>query len=145
MKILLTGGAGFIGSHLLDALLARGDEVTVVDDFNDYYDPGIKRRNVEGKNFRLVEADIRDASKMDALAAAGPDVLVHLAARAGVRASVEDPVLYSDVNVRGTLGLFELCRAHGVKRVVYASSSSVYGDAPVPFSEGHEGLRPVSP
>lgn len=145
MNILLTGGAGFIGSHLLERLLPRGDDVCVVDDFNDYYDPALKRRNLQGKKIELVEADIRDLARVEPLVARKPDVLVHLAARAGVRPSVEDPVLYSDVNVRGTLGLLELCRRHGVRRFVFASSSSVYGNAPVPFRESQRSLEPISP
>ena len=145
MKILLTGGAGFIGSHLLDRLLPRGDEVVVVDDFNDYYDPEVKRENVAGKKVEIVEADVRDTTALEPLVARKPDAIVHLAARAGVRPSLEDPVLYSDVNVRGLLGLLELCRKHKVERFVFASSSSVYGNGPVPFSEDRDDLAPVSP
>ena len=143
MRILLTGGAGFIGSHLLDRLLARGDDVVVLDDFNDYYDPAIKRRNLPKSGFRLVEKDLRDAAPL--VGELKPDVLVHLAARAGVRPSLKDPALYESVNVAGTLGLLEACRRGGVGRVVFASSSSVYGDGKVPSSEDDENLQPVSP
>ena len=143
MRILLTGGAGFIGSHLLERLLARGEDVTVLDDFNDYYDPAIKRRNLPKGGFRLVERDLRDAAPL--VGELKPDVLIHLAARAGVRPSLRDPALYESVNVAGTLGLLEACRRGGVGRVVFASSSSVYGDGKVPFSEADDDLRPVSP
>jgi len=146
MKILLTGGAGFIGSHLLDALLQRGQDVVVVDDFNDYYDPRIKRGNLEDAAARVVEADIRDRGTMDALfRREAPALVAHLAARAGVRPSLENPALYADVNIGGTLKLLELCRAHGVPRFLLASSSSVYGNARVPFSESEGALEPVSP
>jgi UDP-glucuronate 4-epimerase len=142
MKILLTGGAGFIGSHLLERLLARGDEVAVLDDFNDYYDPAIKRGNLPRGGFRLYERDIRAAAEI--VLREKPDLLVHLAARAGVRPSQSNPALYESVNVAGTLGLLEACRAAGVGRFVFASSSSVYGNAPVPFREDFDDLRPIS-
>lgn len=143
MKILLTGGAGFIGSHLLERLIARSDDVAVIDDFNDYYDPAIKRSNLPAKGFRLHERDIRDSAEI--VAREMPDVLVHLAARAGVRSSQKDPALYESVNVAGTLGLLEACRLSGVNRFVFASSSSVYGNAPsAPFREDEPSLRPIS-
>jgi UDP-glucuronate 4-epimerase len=142
MKILLTGGAGFIGSHLLERLLARGDDVAVIDDFNDYYDPAIKRRNLPQGGFRLHEKDIRESA--DIVAREKPEVLVHLAARAGVRPSQSQPALYESVNVAGTLGLLEACRQTGVRRFVFASSSSVYGNAPVPFREDDDNLQPIS-
>lgn len=142
MRILLTGGAGFIGSHLLERLIARGDDVAVVDDFNDYYDPAIKRRNLPKSGFRLHERDIRDAAGL--IAQEKPDLVVHLAARAGVRPSQSNPALYESVNVAGTLGLLEACRQSGVGRFVFASSSSVYGNASVPFREDDENLQPIS-
>jgi UDP-glucuronate 4-epimerase len=142
MKILLTGGAGFIGSTLLERLIARGDDVAVVDDFNDYYDPAIKRRNLPKGGFRLHERDIRNAA--DLIAAEKPDLVVHLAARAGVRSSLAQPALYESVNVAGTLGLLEACRKAGVGRFVFASSSSVYGNAAVPFQEDDPDLKPIS-
>jgi UDP-glucuronate 4-epimerase len=142
MKILLTGGAGFIGSHLLERLIARGDDVAVVDDFNDYYDPRLKRTNLPAGGFRLHEADIREAAPL--VAREKPDLLIHLAARAGVRPSQKDPALYESVNVAGTLGLLEACRAAGVGRFIFASSSSVYGNAPVPFREDDPDLKPIS-
>jgi UDP-glucuronate 4-epimerase len=142
MKILLTGGAGFIGSHLLERLIERKDDVAVVDDFNDYYDPGIKRANLPKSGFRLHERDIRDAAPI--IAQEKPDLVIHLAARAGVRPSQKDPALYESVNVGGTLGLLEACRANGVKRFIFASSSSVYGNAEVPFREENADLQPIS-
>lgn len=142
MKILLTGGAGFIGSHLLERLLARGDDVAVIDDFNDYYDPAIKRRNLPKGGFRLHERDIRESAGI--VAQEKPGLVVHLAARAGVRPSQSNPALYESVNVAGTLGPLEACRKAGVGRFVFASSSSVYGDAAAPFREDDDNLRPIS-
>ena len=142
MKILLTGGAGFIGSHLLEKLIARGDDVAVIDDFNTYYDPAIKRGNLPRGGFRLHERDIRESAEL--VAQEKPDVVVHLAARAGVRPSQTDPQLYESVNVAGTLGLLEACRRSGVGRFVFASSSSVYGNGAVPSREDDEKLQPIS-
>ena len=144
MRILLTGAAGFIGSHLAERLIARGDTVVGVDDFNDYYDPAIKRRNVPA-GMTLREGDLCDAEAMGRLLAEQkPEVVVHLAARAGVRASIADPVLYDRVNVGGTLGLIEQMRAYGPNRLVFASSSSVYGGAAVPFREDESAPAPLS-
>ena len=148
-RILLTGGAGFIGSHVLDALVGRGQAVTVVDDFDDYYDPAIKRENIAGARatgrVRVVEGDIRDSSLWDGLGTEDWQAVIHLAARAGVRPSIENPALYLDVNVGGTGRVLEWAHRAGVP-VVYASSSSVYGDGyPVPFAEDAAPLRPVSP
>lgn len=150
-QVLVTGGAGFIGSHLVEALLASGAAVTVLDNFDSFYDPAIKRRNVAGfagrSEVSLVEGDLRDARAVEsAFAGRKPDVVVHLAARAGVRPSIEDPVLYSDVNLNGTVMLLEACRRHGVTRFVFGSSSSVYGNnTKVPFSETDDVERPISP
>jgi UDP-glucuronate 4-epimerase len=150
--VLVTGGAGFIGSNLVDRLLADGNRVTVVDNFDGCYDPGRKRANlraaVRHEGFRLVEADIRDAGRVAAVVAeARPDAIVHLAARAGVRPSIEDPALYTAVNVQGTVHLLEAaCRLEPRPRFVYASSSSVYGDRPdAPFRETDPVDHPVSP
>ena len=143
MRILLTGGAGFIGSHLLEKLIERGDDVAVIDEFNDYYDPAVKRANLPKGGFRLHEVDIREAGGV--VEKERPDVVIHLAARAGVRPSLQDPALYDSVNVTGTLNLLEACRRNGVRRFLFASSSSVYGNAPVPFSEENADLFPVSP
>src|ERR671912_560588 len=151
-EILVTGGAGFIGSHLVERLLGEGRwRVTVVDDFNDFYDPSIKRANVrphEGRgDFRLVEADIRDRAALGRVFDGGRfDVIVHLAARAGVRPSLAEPVLYTETNIGGTGNLLELARAHGVRQVVFGSSSSVYGEnEKVPFAEDDPVFNPISP
>jgi UDP-glucuronate 4-epimerase len=151
MKILVTGGAGFIGSTLSDALIARGDSVVVIDSFNDYYDPAIKRANVsallDSPNFTLHEFDIRDALRVsEVMATERPEVIVHIAARAGVRPSIDDPVLYEEVNGLGTLNIVEAAKAIGLKNFVFASSSSVYGlNSKVPFSESDPVTCPISP
>ncbi|MEW6745590.1 MAG: GDP-mannose 4,6-dehydratase [Planctomycetota bacterium] len=149
--ILVTGAAGFIGSHLCERLLVRGDSVVGLDNFNDFYDPLIKRRNVEEVarqgDFRLVEGDIRDERLVQDLLGSEPiDVVVHLAAMAGVRPSLSSPLLYEEVNTRGTLVLLQAARAAGVKRFVFGSTSSVYGKSDrVPFREDDPADRPVSP
>lgn len=153
--VLVTGGAGFIGSHLSHRLLARGDRVTVLDDFNDFYDPVRKRENVAGIEgrpetahaFRLVEGDIRDEALVERLFAEGGfDGVVHLAARAGVRPSLSEPILYEDVNCIGTLRLLEAARHHGPEVFIFGSSSSVYGiNEKVPFSEDDRVDLPISP
>lgn len=151
-NILITGGAGFIGSHLVDRLLAEGEwQVSVVDDFNDFYDPTIKRENVkrhEGNpNYRLYEADIRDLPALKRIFAENSFAcIVHLAARAGVRPSLEQPQLYVETNINGTMNLLELAREHDVRQFVFGSSSSVYGiNANVPFSEDDPIRQPISP
>ena len=151
-NVLVTGGAGFIGSHLVARLLAEGQwRVTVVDDFNDFYDPALKRRNVEPhlgrEGFALSEADIRDRAALDEIFREGTfDCIVHLAARAGVRPSLAEPVLYTETNIGGTVNLLELARAHGVKQFVFGSSSSVYGEnEKVPFAEDDPIFKPISP
>ena len=149
--ILVTGGAGFIGSHLVDRLLAEGEKVVVVDDFNDFYDPAIKRENVQPHlahaNYTLIEGDIRDKGLIDSVFAHhGIRRVVHLAARAGVRPSLSEPYLYESTNVTGTLNLLEACRANGATKLVFGSSSSVYGvNAKVPFSETDPIAQPISP
>jgi UDP-glucuronate 4-epimerase len=150
-RILVTGGAGFIGSHLVEALLKDGREVVVLDNFDDFYAPEVKRRNLKplvGRpGFALVEGDIRDGVLVERVFATQPiGVVVHLAARAGVRPSIEQPVLYCDVNVNGTAVLLEACRRHGVAKFIFGSSSSVYGNnSRLPFSEKDEVDRPISP
>ena len=151
-NILVTGGAGFIGSHLIDHLLdEERARVTVVDNFNDFYEPAIKRANVARhagrEEFELVEADISDALAMsDLFARSGFDCVVHLAARAGVRPSLDDPLAYEEANVRGTYSLLEAARRAGVPQFVFGSSSSVYGvNSKVPFAEDDPISRPISP
>jgi len=150
-RILVTGAAGFIGSHLVDTLLARGDEVLGVDSFNTYYDPAIKRRNLsqaEGMDrFSLSEIDICDeAALRGAFEAFRPEVVVHLAARAGVRPSLQDPNLYHRVNVIGGQHILDACRDYKPSHLVFASSSSVYGGSKeVPFRETDPVMTPVSP
>jgi UDP-glucuronate 4-epimerase len=151
VRILITGGAGFIGSHLADRRLARGDRVVVLDDFNDFYDPSLKRANaaplVADPLYRLVEGDIRDRALVFRLFAEESfDAVIHLAARAGVRPSLTQPVLYEEVNCVATLHLLEAAVAHGRPRFVFASSSSVYGiNSKLPFSEEDPITRPISP
>jgi len=151
-NVLVTGGAGFIGSHLVGCLLGEGAwRVHVVDDFNDFYDPEVKRRNVEphaGRGvFKLHEADIRDRAALEEVfKGARFDCVVHLAARAGVRPSLAEPVLYAETNINGTLNLLELARAYGVGQFVFGSSSSVYGEnEKVPFAEDDKVSEPISP
>ncbi len=152
MKVIVTGGAGFIGSHLVDRLLDDGDEIVVVDNFDDFYARAAKEANLTealaSPRCRLVELDIRDAASASALVGDfRPDVIVHLAARAGVRPSIADPRLYSDVNVLGTISwLAAASRLEPRPRFIYASSSSVYGDRTSgPFRETDPVDLPVSP
>jgi UDP-glucuronate 4-epimerase len=147
MKVLVTGGAGFIGSHTLDALLARGDETALLDDFNDFYDPAVKHSHAAATRARIFEADLRDrAAVRSVIQSFQPDAIIHLAARAGVRPSLADPQLYVDVNLNGTLNLLDEAVAAGVKRFVFASSSSVYGNnAKVPFAESDHLESLISP
>ncbi len=151
MNVLLTGGAGFIGSHLGEALLKRGDQVTVLDCFDDFYAPGLKRRNaarLTALGAVIVEGDLRQAGDVErAFQTAGDGAaVVHLAARAGVRPSIANPLLYSQVNVDGTTLMLEAARRHRASGFVFASSSSVYGArSNPPFSEDDRVDRPVSP
>ncbi len=151
MNILVTGGAGFIGSHLVDQLLAESHRVICLDNFDDFYDPAQKRQNLSKalpqENFRLVIGDLREMEKLkEIFAAERIDQVVHLAARAGVRPSIGDPLLYAEVNIRGTLNLLETCRQFGVKKFIFASSSSVYGNNPkTPFVEEDRVDNPISP
>ena len=151
-NILVTGGAGFIGSHLVDQLLSEGLwKVTVVDDLNDFYSPDTKRENIaahlNNSDYNFVRADIRNAGALASVFAGQSfDVIVHLAARAGVRPSLTEPKLYAETNIDGTLNLLELAREHDVKQFVFGSSSSVYGiNAKVPFSEEDRIHQPISP
>ncbi len=149
--ILVTGGAGFIGSHVCAALLERGADVVCLDDFNDYYDPAFKRANVAAfatsPRWHLVEGDIRDAHLVeDAYRRFSVGATIHLAARAGVRPSIRDPRLYQEVNGLGTLNLLEAARAAGARTFIFGSTSSVYGiNSKVPFAEDDPITCPVSP
>ncbi len=149
MKILVTGGAGFIGSHLVEKLLADRHDVTIIDDFNDFYDPQVKRANISAvaKQIAVHDIDLRDGDTVAALFRKEKfDVIAHLAARAGVRPSIQQPKLYYDTNVAGTLHLLEGARTGGIERVIFASSSSVYGAAKkVPFSEEEPLTQTLSP
>ena len=149
MKVLVTGGAGFIGSHLVERLLADGHEVAILDDFNDFYDPKIKRANISvvAKEIRVHDVDLRDGEKVaDIFRKEKFNAVLHLAARAGVRPSIQRPQLYYETNVAGTLHLLESVRDRGVEHFILASSSSVYGAAKrVPFSEGEHLTQTLSP
>ena len=150
MKAIVTGAAGFIGSHLCERLLKDGWTVVGGDNFDNFYDPQIKRGNIKdclrNKQFKLVEADIRDSAAMDKVTNEGIDVIVHLAARAGVRPSIAQPALYTDVNINGTVTLLEAAKKNNIKKFVFASSSSVYGNnRKVPFSENDNVDFPISP
>jgi len=149
MRILVTGGAGFIGSHLVEKLLATGQEVSIIDDFNDFYDPRIKRANVAAfaADVPIHQLDLRDGAATNQLFHREKfDAIAHLAARAGVRPSISQPQLYYDTNVSGTLHLLEAARQTGVERFIFASSSSVYGICKeLPFSEDLHLTQTISP
>ncbi len=148
--VLVTGGAGFIGFHACKRLLDRGRRVLCIDNFDTYYDPSIKRANAaelkQHPQFQLLEGDIRDRDLLSRAFEPGVDRVLHLAARAGVRPSIANPQLYFDVNVGGTLEILEAMRRHGCRKLVFASSSSVYGNSPrVPFTEDDTAAEPISP
>jgi UDP-glucuronate 4-epimerase len=150
--ILITGGAGFIGSHLVDALMKdENNRIVIIDNFNDFYAPSIKRANlaphIEQKRFELIAADITDAQSVNELFAAHNfDCVVHLAARAGVRPSLENPLGYEETNVRGTYVLLEAARINQIPQFIFGSSSSVYGiNAKIPFSEDDHVWQTISP
>ena len=150
MNIVVTGGAGFIGSHLCEALLDGGHSVTTLDNFDDFYRPEIKRKNVAelatNSRFKLVEGDIRNSDDVLKAIRSETDSVVHLAAKAGVRPSIEQPLLYQDVNIRGTMVLLEAVRQTKGCKFIFGSSSSVYGNnAKVPFSESDNVDAPISP
>jgi len=150
-RVLLTGGAGFIGSHVAEALLKQGYQLSIIDNLDSFYDPSRKKDNLaqvrKSREFDLFELDICDFVPLrEAVRNARPDILIHLAARAGVRPSIEQPRLYEKVNVAGTVNLLELAREMRINRVIFGSSSSVYGATNrVPFSEDDPVLRPISP
>ena len=150
-RILLTGGAGFIGSHVAEALLRKQAELSIVDSLDDFYSPAWKRANLEAirriGSFDFFEQDICSAEEMrGAFARVRPEVVIHLAARAGVRPSIEHPQLYERVNIGGTVNILELCREFALSRLIFGSSSSVYGaTSRAPFSESQSDLLPISP
>jgi UDP-glucuronate 4-epimerase len=151
MKILITGGAGFIGSNLAKKLIDRKDEVVMIDNFNDYYDVQLKKDRIKkylkGYKFKLYKGDIRDIKLLERIFKKEKlDKVMHLAALAGVRSSLLDPIGYEDVNIKGTLNLLEMARKYKIKNFVYASSSSVYGNnTKQPFSESDSVDTPISP
>lgn len=150
MRVLVTGGAGFIGSHVCERLTARGDQVVIVDSFDKFYSPAVKRRNVEqllrDGGAQLIEADISNLETIAGSLSTPVDAIIHLAARAGVRPSLEKPLEYARTNVEGTLAVLELARRLGIRPFVFGSSSSVYGDAtPLPFQESEPASDPISP
>jgi len=151
MKILITGCAGFIGSHVSEALLRRGDSVVGVDNLNDYYDVRKKKSNLallkKHVKFRFYKQDIRDYKGLRKIfEKQKPGKIIHIAARAGVRPSIEQPLLYQEVNVKGTMNLLELAKEFRAKSFVFASSSSVYGNQrKIPFSEDDDVSKPISP
>ncbi len=152
MNMLVTGGAGFIGSHLVEALLRAGHRVWALDDCNSFYDPALKQRNLHelealGKPFVFLPGDITDPARVEEVFGSQSfDQVIHLAARAGVRPSLEEPALYQRVNVEGTVNLLEAARRRGIRKITIASSSSVYGvNAKVPFSESDPIFQPISP
>ncbi|MBI3026900.1 GDP-mannose 4,6-dehydratase [Candidatus Woesearchaeota archaeon] len=149
-NVLVTGGAGFIGSHACWSLLKRGVNVVSIDNFDEYYDPKIKEENtkalLKNKNFRLYKSDVADLkSLLPIFKENSIQAILHLAARAGVRPSIEDPFSYVKTNVEGTLNLLEMARRYKIKKFVFTSSSSVYGLGKVPFSENMSATNPVSP
>jgi UDP-glucuronate 4-epimerase len=149
-KILVTGGAGFIGSHLIDRLLLEGHQVINVDNFDPFYPESVKRENIRGHlkydSYTLKEVDIRNFDELNATIPDTIEVIVHLAAKAGVRPSIENPIEYQETNVAGTQNLLEIARLKGIKQFIFASSSSVYGINPnVPWKEVDTVLQPISP
>ena len=152
MNFLVTGGAGFIGSHVCERLLLEGHRVWAVDDLNDFYDPLIKRRNLQelkelGRSFEFIHADLTDVRAVNELFGSVKfDQVIHLAARAGVRPSLDQPALYLRVNAEGAVNLLEAARRNGVRKLTMASSSSVYGvNAKIPFCESDAIFSAVSP
>lgn len=151
MYILITGGAGFIGSHLCEKLIDLNHKIICIDNFNNYYNPKIKENNlkniIDNKNFTLYRLDILNKEKINEIFSAQKiNIIIHLAARTGVRPSLSNALLYEAVNVQGTINLLEACKDYGIKKFIFASSSSVYGDnKKVPFSEDDNVDNPVSP
>jgi UDP-glucuronate 4-epimerase len=152
MNFLVTGGAGFIGSHVCEQLLGEGHSVCAFDDLNSFYAPDLKRRNLRNiqslaKPFEFIQGDLTDQAAINELFASTKfDQIIHLAARAGVRPSLEEPALYQRVNVEGTANILEAARLHGIKKIIIASSSSVYGvNSKIPFAENDPIFSAISP
>lgn len=151
MRVLLTGGAGFIGSHVLDALVKAGHTVVVIDDFNDFYNPHFKEENIaahkDNKSVTIYRGSITDFDFLENIFKKEKfNIVIHLAARAGVRPSIANPKLYHEVNVGGTKNLLDLCAKYNIKKLIFASSSSVYGtQTKTPFSENDVLAKPISP
>lgn len=151
MRVLITGCAGFIGSNLVDRLSKLNEVyIGVVDNFDNFYDRSVKEQNIayhmDKDYFDLFDVDIRDKTELDTTFKNKWDVVIHLAAKAGVRPSLEDPALYADVNINGTINILDMCKKHNVPKMIFASSSSVYGNSKeIPFKETAEVLHPISP
>lgn len=151
MNIVVTGGAGFIGSHLCEKLISLGLKIICIDNFDDFYSPGIKEDNIlkiiNNNNFKLYRSDITSPTQMEKIFSENSiDTVIHLAARAGVRPSIQNPILYERVNVLGTMNLLECCKRYNISKFIFASSSSVYGgNKKIPFSEKDNVDHPVSP
>jgi len=151
MKILITGAAGFIGSHLAESLLNESHEIVGFDNFDPFYDRAIKERNLEKSlsngSFKLIEGDLNNSGDMENLFSGQKyDTVIHLAAKAGVRPSIENPLDYTKVNIQGTQNLLEMMKSEGIRRLVFASSSSVYGNSKVvPYNEEMNVNNPISP
>lgn len=148
-RIIVTGGAGFIGSNLCDYLLKNKHEVVCIDSFDDYYEPSIKRNNLTkaltSSNFSLIESDIKEIGFISDHLHGNFDAIIHLAAKAGVRYSLKHPVGYQESNVVGTKNILDLAVKKNIKQFVFASSSSIYGNTPAPFNEDYKDLQPISP
>lgn len=156
LKILVTGGAGFIGSSLCEKLMDLGNDIIIVDNFNDFYNPSIKIKNIDNlkeknisnkKALNVYQVDIRDTNALEGIfEKENIDLVIHLAAMAGVRPSITNPLLYSDVNINGTINILNMCVKYNIKKLIFASSSSIYGNnKKIPFSEEHIVETPISP
>lgn len=148
-RIIITGGAGFIGSNLCDYLLNKSYEIVCIDNFDDYYSPSIKHKNIkqalEQPNFSLIVEDIKNTNSLLTKLTGKFDAIIHLAAKAGVRYSIKNPIGYEEINVQGTKSILELAAQKNIEHFVFASSSSIYGNAPTPFNENYSDLNPISP
>ncbi|MCK9499226.1 MAG: GDP-mannose 4,6-dehydratase [Bacteroidales bacterium] len=148
-RIIVTGGAGFIGSNLCDYLLNKGNEIICIDNFDDYYPCEQKQNNLKqalkNPNFTFIKEDIKKTNKLAELLTGKFNAIIHLAAKAGVRYSIKNPIGYEEINVQGTKSILELAVRKNIQQFVFASSSSIYGNAPTPFDENFKELKPISP